>query len=257
MLVLTRKEAEKILLPTLGVTVEVLRIRGNKARIGIDAPAEIPVVRQELSGLKSIEFTADVPASVQLSRLLRAVRQRMDRAALSLNLLHRRLEECGDSEALQLVLDVFRELESLDRDAGEAVESSSSPVPRALLIEDDENQREMLGGFLRLNGFDVASSCDGQDALDYLSLHAPPDVVLLDMVMPRRDGPSFVRQVRATEGLSHLKLFAVSGTDPASLGVTTGVGGIDGWFPKPLDVEHLVQVMTEEVGPGAALSVAT
>ncbi len=257
MLVLTRKEAEKILFPTLGIAVEVLRIRGNKARIGIEAPSEIPVVRQELSGLKSVEFTAEMPPSVQLSRLLRAVRQRLDRASLSLNRLHRQLENGGDGEALQLVLDVFRELESLDRDCGEAVEPPPASAPRALLIEDDENQRELLGGFLRLSGFDVALSCDGQDALDYLSLHAPPDVVLLDMVMPRRDGPSFVRHIRATAGLSELKLFAVSGTDPASLGVTTGAGGIDGWFPKPIDVERLVHVVTEEVGHGAMASIAT
>ena len=181
----------------------------------------------------------------------------MDRASLSLNLLHRRLEHSGDGEALQLVLNVFRELASLDRDSGEAVEPPPSQPPRALLIEDDENQRELLGGFLRLSGLDVTLSCDGQDALDYLSLHAPPDVVLLDMAMPRRDGPSFVRQVRATEGLSDLKLFAVSGTDPASLGVTTGAGGIDRWFPKPIDVERLVQVVTEEVGHAAAAGVAT
>ena len=257
MLVLTRKETEKILFPTLGVSVEVLRIRGNKARIGIEAPSEIPVVRQELSGLKSVEFTSEVPPAVQLSRLLRAVRQRLDRASLSLNLLHRHLENSGDGEAQQLVLDVFRELESLDRDSGEAVEPPPLQAPRALLIEDDENQRELLGGFLRLSGLDVTLSCDGQDALDYLSLHAPPDVVLLDMMMPRRDGPSFVRQVRATAGLSELKLFAVSGTDPASLGVTTGAGGIDGWFPKPIDVERLVQVVTEEVGHAAAADVAT
>lgn len=256
MLVLTRKETEKILFPTLGVSVEVLRIRGNKARIGIEAPCEIPVVRQELSGLKAIEFTSEAPPSAQLSRVLRAVRQRLDRAALSLNRLHRRLESSGDGEALQLVLDVFGELDSLDRDSGEAAESPPPP-PRALLIEDDENQRELLGGFLRLSGFDVTLTCDGQDALDYLSLHAPPDVVLLDMAMPRRDGPSFVRQVRATAGLSDLKLFAVCGTDPASLGVTTGAGGIDGWFPKPIDVERLVQVVTEEAGQGAAVRVET
>ena len=79
MLVLTRKETEKILFPTLGVTVELLRIRGNKARIGIEAPTEIPVVRQEVSGLKAVEFTAETPPSAQLSRVLRAVRQRASR----------------------------------------------------------------------------------------------------------------------------------------------------------------------------------
>ncbi len=249
MLVLTRKETEKLLFPTLGITIEVLRIRGNRTRLGIEAPAEIPVVRHEVSGLKSVEFTAEEAAAVQLSRLHQAVRERLDRASVVLNQLHRSLERCGgDGEALQLVSDVFQELQTLDREAGEVIEGPVSQAPRALLVEDDENQRELLGGFLRLSGFDVTLACDGRDALDYLSLHAPPDVVLLDMLMPRCDGASFVREVRSTAALSKLKLFAVSATDPSSLGVATGVGGIDRWFSKPVDVEDLVHAVADQTG---------
>jgi len=245
MLVLTRRETETLLFPTLGITIEVLRIRGNKARLGIDAPAEIPVVRQEISGLKSVDFTADESPAAQLSRLHRAVRTRLDRTAVSLNHLHRRLEGHGDRESQQLVLEVFGELKALERETGDVLEPPVSPAPRALLVEEDENQRELLGGFLRLSGFDVALTCDGQDALDYLSLHAPPDVVLLDMLMPRCDGAAFVRHVRSTRGLCKLKLFAVSAVDPSTLGVTTGDGGIDRWFPKPIDVEGLVHAVVE------------
>jgi carbon storage regulator CsrA len=249
MLVLTRKETEKLLFPTLGITIEVLRIRGNRTRLGIEAPAEIPVVRHEVSGLKSVEFTAEESPAAQLSRLHQAVRERLDRASVALNQLHRHLENCGGSEALQAVSDVFRELNALDREAGEVIEGPVSQAPRALLVEDDENERELLGGFLRLSGFDVTLACDGRDALDYLSLHAPPDIVLLDMLMPRCDGASFVREVRSTAALSKLKLFAVSATDPSSLGVTTGVGGIDRWFPKPVDVEDLVHAVADQTGP--------
>jgi carbon storage regulator CsrA len=257
MLVLTRRETEKLLFPTLGITIEVLRIRGNKTRLGVDAPAEIPVVRQELAGLKSVDFTAEASSAAQLSQLHRAVRERLDRAAVALNQLHRRLEQQGDSESQQRVLEIFRELNALERETGDALEPPVSRGPRALLVEDDENQRELLGGFLRLSGFDVTLACDGRDALDYLSLHAPPDVVLLDMLMPRCDGASFVREVRSTTGLCALKLFAVSATDPSSLGVTTGAGGIDRWFPKPVDVEDLVHAVSEEVGPLPSIKLAT
>lgn len=246
MLVLTRKETEKLLFPTLGITIEVLRIRGNRTRLGIEAPTEIPVIRHEVSGLKSIEFTAEESPGAQLSRLHQAVRQRLDRASVALNQLHRCLEKRGSTEALQLVSDVFCELNALDREAGEVIEGPISQAPRALLVEDDENERELLGGFLRLSGFDVTLACDGRDALDYLALHAPPQVVLLDMLMPRCDGASFVREVRSTAALSKLKLFAVSATDPSLLGVITGVGGIDRWFPKPVDVEDLVHAVAEE-----------
>jgi carbon storage regulator CsrA len=254
MLVLTRKETEKLRFPTLGITIEVLRIRGNRTRLGIEAPTEIPVVRDEISGLKSVEFTAEDAPAAQLSQLHRAVRQRLERTSVALNELHRRLERCGDGEAQQLVLDIFHELKALDRESGEVMETPIPQGPRALLVEDDENERELLGGFLRLSGLDVTLACDGRDALDYLSLHAPPDVVLLDMLMPRCDGASFVREVRSTAGLSELKLFAVSGTDPSSLGVITGAGGIDRWFPKPVDVEDLVHAVAEEVERAAGSS---
>jgi carbon storage regulator CsrA len=47
-LVLTRQPHQKIVLPSLGVTLEVVAIKGGTVRIGIDAPPEVPVLREEL-----------------------------------------------------------------------------------------------------------------------------------------------------------------------------------------------------------------
>ena len=54
----------------------------------------------------------------------------------------------------------------------------------------------MLALFLRNAGLDVDTACDGSDALDYLHTHRRPDVVLLDMGLPRCDGATVVRKVR-------------------------------------------------------------
>jgi carbon storage regulator CsrA len=253
MLILSRKESEKVVFPTLGITVELLRVRGNKARLGIDAPAEVPVLRAELSGLKAIDFTTEESDKTKLSRLTRSMRTRLERACTTLNLLHRRLEKQPDPKLEQLVLEIFQELNQLDKEAGGAVEDSQCRSGRALLVEDDANIRELLGSYLQLSGFDVMMAADGQDALNYLCLHAMPDVVLVDMVMPRCDGPTFVRNVRADEQFSGLRLYAVSGTDPQSLGVATGPNGIDRWFAKPVDPEQLVQVLASELGFAAAV----
>ena len=252
MLVLSRKETDKIHFPTLDITIEILRIRGNKTRIGIDAPSDIPVVRHELAGLKSIEFTSEDDPRAKLSNLSRAVRSRLDGASSALNQLHRLLEDEGHSAAQDLVLQIFRQLSALDREAGEVVEGAPGRTARALLIEEDANQRELMGSFLRVSGFDVTATGDGQDALEYLSLHAPPDAVLLDMALPRCDGPAFVGQVRSDTALAGLKLYAVSRTDPSTLGIATGPTGIDRWFPKPVDPERLVSVVSRELGIATA-----
>ncbi len=78
-------------------------------------------------------------------------------------------------------------------------------------------------------------------------MHTAPDAVLLDMMMPRCDGPSFVRQVRSNPSYQGLKIFAVSSIEPSTIGLVTGDGGIDGWFPKPLDPGELVSVLTERL----------
>ncbi len=48
MLVLTRRLNEKLVLPTLGITIEVVAVQGNAVRLGIQAPADVKVMREEL-----------------------------------------------------------------------------------------------------------------------------------------------------------------------------------------------------------------
>ena len=48
MLVLSRGHNDKVIFPTLGISVEILRVAGNKVRLGIEAPEEIPVHRHEV-----------------------------------------------------------------------------------------------------------------------------------------------------------------------------------------------------------------
>ena len=248
MLVLSRKETDKIMFPTLGITVEVLRIRGNTARLGIDAPSDIPIQRHELADLKSIDFSSEEDDRAKLSGLLHAVRRRLDSAALALNRLHQHSDDNGDATAQSLILEVFHELQSLAQDTTDALDSSNTPVAQVLLVENDDNEGAWLAGYLRLNRFDVTVAHDGEDALNYLSLHAPPEVILLGMRMPRCDGPCLVREIRSNKELAQAKLFAVSAEDPSSLDIPTGPNGVDGWFRKPVDAEQLVSGIAKELG---------
>lgn len=249
MLVLSRKESDRIVFPTLGISVEVLRIQGNTARLGIDAPPDIPVLRHEIADLKALLFSADQDTNQQLRELVHAVRGRLDVAAAQLNELHRHFEETGDEKAQRLVLEVFGQLRSLEAEATSAIDPEHKQrATRALLVEDDANERSLLASYLQMCGIEITAAVDGQDALDFLSLHAAPDVVLLDMHMPRCDGKQLVRRIRADAAMAGIKLIAVSGTNPSALGIPTGSTGIDRWFAKPIDPESLVAGITAELG---------
>lgn len=59
MLVLSRKKNQKIVIPSIGATIEVIEIKGNTVRLGIQAPKEVPVVREELAKRIANESNAE------------------------------------------------------------------------------------------------------------------------------------------------------------------------------------------------------
>jgi len=251
MLVLSRKESDKIVFPSVGITVEILRIQGGTIRVGIDAPAEIPIYRHEIVDLKGVDFVSEGGTKEQIGKLTRAVQQRLHTAAAKLNALHQHAE--GDPQTQALILDAFQELKALDHEANAAIDADDERSTRALLVENDAHSRELLAGYLRLRGIETTTATDGLDALDYLSLHTVPDVILLDMHMPRCDGPCLVENIRSDADCRQAKLFAVSRADPSRLGVPAGPSGVDRWFPKPIDPELLIRGIAEETGiPSAA-----
>jgi len=119
-------------------------------------------------------------------------------------------------------------------------------VRKALVVEDDQNERELLAAYLRMAGLDVEVANDGQDALDYLHTHEPPDVVLMDMALPRCDGPTAIREIRNDPAIADLKIFAVSGRSPEQFG-DRNTFRVDRWFAKPLNAEDLLRDLHRDI----------
>jgi carbon storage regulator CsrA len=238
-LVVSRRADETLVFPSVGITVRVLRVQGKVVRIGIDAPPDMRVLREELVG-------APAPAHAPGRSAAHEICNRLSKVSLALHLFERQRAKGLADEAEATLAQALSALATLDqqavRDLVAADAPPAPPVPRelrALLVEDDTNERELLAGLLRMNGCACATAANGEEALAYLSAHARPDVVLLDMMMPRCDGPTALRAIRTEARLSGLRVFAVSGSSPESLGVPSGPGGLDGWFPKPLDPNRL------------------
>jgi carbon storage regulator CsrA len=252
MLVLTRRETEKILLPDVGVTVELMSVSGNRARLGISAPATIRILREEVAAnQKAVQHVA---ARGPIPReFAHAMRNRLNSAVLAVEMLRLQIAAGNTSaaqEPLDKVVDELRALAAIlqpETAPPQALPTKTRRAWKALLVEDNANESNLLAGYLRMTGFEVDTAGDGADALDYLRSHDRPDVVLLDMLMPRCDGPTTIGRIRRDPSLEGVKIYAVSGTSPKRFDVQTGPGGVDHWFCKPVDPRELVRQIDTEL----------
>jgi carbon storage regulator CsrA len=245
MLVLSRGASEEIHFPKLGISVKVVRVEGKRVRLGIDAPRDIEVLRGELMAMGSPQAPRSV-TGVSEHRL----RNRLNTARLSLELAAKHIENGMHDSAMDELSRSLHEFDSIEADLHDGASPKQSPqptLPRALLVEDDDNERELLAGYLSLSGFEVDTAGDGLGALVQLSRCQPPSVVLLDMNLPKLDGRSTLHRIRGQESLKKTRVIAVSGMRPDEIGVEVGPKGVDYWFQKPVDPKALVAEIEREL----------
>ncbi|CAB4846507.1 MAG: response regulator [Actinobacteria bacterium] len=107
---------------------------------------------------------------------------------------------------------------------------------RILVIEDDQSIAEIVGILLRGEGFEVSYCADGLQAITAFKAVAP-DLVLLDLMLPGRDGIDVCRAIRESSGVPIVMLTARSD----SADVVTGLeSGADDYIVKPIKNEELL-----------------
>src|SRR6187397_2675201 len=84
--------------------------------------------------------------------------------------------------------------------------------PRILIVDDDPNLLVLLAEQLRGDGYDVQTARDGDEALRRLT-HSWPDLLVIDMLMPRMDGLTLAREVKARADLPIIVLSAIDTAD--------------------------------------------
>ncbi len=118
---------------------------------------------------------------------------------------------------------------------------------RVLVVDDDEVIRQLIAVNLTLEGFDVATAVDGKDCLDKVT-EASPDVITLDVMMPRLDGWVTATQLRRnplTSGIKVVLITARAQEDDRSRGREIGV---DAYLTKPFDPAEMIRVVRELAG---------
>ena len=118
---------------------------------------------------------------------------------------------------------------------------------RVLVVDDDEVIRQLIAVNLTLEGFDVATAVDGQDCLDKVAA-IDPDVITLDVMMPRLDGWVTAMELRKNPDTSHVKVVLITARaqdDDRSRGQQIGV---DAYLTKPFDPTEMIRIVRELAG---------
>ena len=110
---------------------------------------------------------------------------------------------------------------------GRADAAALDPVPRILLVDDDEVNLLLTALALRERGFDIVEASSGEQALDHLSGWTP-DVIVLDAMMPGLDGFATCQRIRAMPGFENVPILMLTGLDDdASIAHAYEVGATD------------------------------
>ena len=107
-----------------------------------------------------------------------------------------------------------------------------------LVAEDDEDLRLMMLTLLRMKGYKTAEARDGQETLD-VACSTRPDVILMDLQLPRLNGFAAARLVRQIEALRGVPIIVVSAHDPAKHRNLALAAGCNAYVQKPVDFDSL------------------
>ena len=122
-----------------------------------------------------------------------------------------------------------------------------SSTAQILIVEDDDDLREVVKDLLRDLGYSVATAVNGSDALHYLRTNRPPGLIVLDVMMPVMDGVEFCRRRLRDPALRTIPifLFTARGQSIANVSAVRVLR-------KPLVVEELIDAVRSVVAPAAA-----
>jgi two-component system, OmpR family, response regulator MprA len=108
--------------------------------------------------------------------------------------------------------------------------------PRVLVVEDDEEIAQVLQRSLRLEGYEVRIAGDGEEALDQ-SAAFNPDLVILDLGLPKLDGIEVARRLRSADDVPILMLTARDALESRVEGLDSGA---DDYLVKPFERQELL-----------------
>jgi CheY-like chemotaxis protein len=115
-------------------------------------------------------------------------------------------------------------------------------MPRILLVEDNEMNRDMLSRRLIRKGFDVEIAVDGREGVEK-GLEGAYDLILMDMSLPEIDGWEATRQLRSREEMKDTPIIALTAHAMAGDREKALEAGCDDYDTKPIELPRLLEKM--------------
>ena len=123
---------------------------------------------------------------------------------------------------------------------------------RVLIVDDDQDIRAFVEVALSLGGFETLEAADGEEALRQAVAHSP-DVIVLDVMMPRMDGFTALRHIRADGRISHLPVILLTAKAQTQDKLVGFEAGADDYLTKPFDPNELVARVQASLRRAAAM----
>ena len=125
----------------------------------------------------------------------------------------------------------------LDRSGRTAVPAGSGPL--VLIVDDDERLREFVRVNLEIEGYNVREAGNAEEGLAALEAE-PPDLILLDVMMPQVDGWEMLRRVQERHGVGAIPVIMFSGKVDEHAAGEAASRGAQGFIGKPFDPRSLI-----------------
>ena len=120
-------------------------------------------------------------------------------------------------------------------------------MPHILLVEDNEMNRDMLSRRLNRKGFDVVMAGDGDECMQTLST-LKPDLILMDINLPGRDGYQLTREIKADPATNAIPVIALTAHAMSGDREKSMAAGCDDYDTKPVDFKRLLGKIQDLMG---------
>ena len=111
-------------------------------------------------------------------------------------------------------------------------------LQKILIVEDNQDNRELVVKVLKINGYHVIEAVDGEEAIEKVRAEKP-DLILMDLFIPKIDGYEVTKRLKDDKDLEHIPVIALTAQAMKGDMELALAAGCDGYMPKPIDVREL------------------